>query len=275
MGTSLMGRLFRWVQRPAAVGPIVADAPGAPALASQAADNESLLVQSDALWGEGFRWPGGEAELMRLAAPLGLSPAHSLLFLGAGAGGPVRAFASTLGVWVPGSEADPALAAIARRRLQRAGAQLAKRAKIESWSPAAPAFPARGFHHALLLDVLAAGDPVATLGAAIQAVKPGGQMVIVQTLSGPRGEALGASVPRILEAHGCDLRIVEDESARHARLVLQGWRSQVRQMRGTRPSPAEAARLVEEAARWLYRTRDIRDGRCRVMRWVAIVPQLN
>lgn len=270
-----MGRLFRWTQRPAAAVAAVDAAPEPAATAPAAPDGEQRLTQSDALWGDGFQWPGGEAEVMRLAAPLGLSAAHSLLFVGAGGGGPARAIASTLGVWVTGYEADPALVAIARRRVQRAGVPLAKRAKIEPWDPAAPAFPARGFHHALLLDVLATGDPVATLAAAIQAVKPGGQVVIVQTLAGSRGDALGDSIPRILDAHGCDLRITEDESERHARLVLQGWRTMLRQMRGTRPSPGEAAMLVEEAARWLYRTRDIRSGRCRVTRWVAITPQLN
>lgn len=273
MATSVMGRLFRWIQRPPAEAGLAADVV-APTAAPPAA-GEQHLTQADALWGEGFLWPGGEAEVMRLAAPLGLSPAHSLLFVGAGGGGPARAIASTLGVWVSGYEADPTLFAIARRRLQRAGTPLAKRAKIEPWDPASPAFPARGFHHAILLDVLSDGDPVTTLAAAIQAVKPGGQVLIVQTLAGSRGDALAASVPKILEAHGCDLRIIQDESSRHARLVLHGWHSVLRQIRGTRPSPGEAAHLVEEAARWLYRLRDIREGRCRVIRWVAIVPQLN
>jgi hypothetical protein len=55
---------------------------------------------AEALWGEGFLFPGGEAETLRLAKPLGLSEASSLLLLGAGTGGPARSIATALGVWV-------------------------------------------------------------------------------------------------------------------------------------------------------------------------------
>ncbi len=275
MGTSLMGRLFKWVQRPLADAAVAVADIGVETPAGPKVNDEQRLAVSDVLWGEGFLWPGGEAEIMRLVAPLGLSAAHSLLFVGCGAGGPARVISGSLGVWVSGFEADGKLAAIATRRLQRCGIPLAKRATIGTWRPEAAAFPARGFHHGVLLDVLDSGDPVTILAAAIQAVKPGGQVIVVQTLAGTRGDALGRTIPQILEAHGCDVRIVEDESARHARLVLQGWRAMLRQIRGERPGAAEAASLVEEAARWLYRLRDIREGRLRVVRWVAIAPRVN
>lgn len=268
MGSSLMGRLLRWVRPPDAPAP-VADV--ARPVDGIAVANDPGFAESDALWGEGFLWPGGEAEIMRLAAPLGLSAAHSLLLAGRGAGGPARAIAGNLGVWVSAYELDPALVEVARRRIQRAGASLAKRAKLEAWAPAL-GLPARGFHHAMLLDVLEAGDPVAMLAATLPAVKPGGQVVIVQSLDGARGDALGRTIEAVLAAHGCDTRIVENESNHHARLVLAAWRGMVRRMHANRPPPAEAARLVEEAARWLYRLRDIREGRMRVMRWVAITP---
>ena len=64
---------------------------------------------------------------------------------------------------------------------------------------------------------------------------------------------------------------MENESSRHARHVLLGWKTMVRGLRGRRPAPAEAAALVNEAAYWLYRLRGIRDGGLRVMRWGVIV----
>ena len=70
---------------------------------------------------------------------------------------------------------------------------------------------------------------------------------------------------------GCDLRVVEDETGRHARQVLQGWKLLVRQLRGARPAPAQAAALVAEAEYWLLRLRRIREGRLKLMRWSAIV----
>ena len=45
---------------------------------------------AEALWGEGFLFPGGGAEVLRLAKPLGLTAASSLLLIGAGSGGPPR-----------------------------------------------------------------------------------------------------------------------------------------------------------------------------------------
>jgi hypothetical protein len=65
--------------------------------------------------------------------------------------------------------------------------------------------------------------------------------------------------------------VIEDESPRHAKLVLEAWRILVRDLRDAPPARAEAAALVEEAAVWLLRLRRIREGRLRVMRWHAIL----
>ncbi|HET6196892.1 MAG TPA: phosphoethanolamine methyltransferase, partial [Acetobacteraceae bacterium] len=45
---------------------------------------------AESLWGEGFLFPGGGAEVLRLAKPLGLTEASSLLLVGAGTGGAPR-----------------------------------------------------------------------------------------------------------------------------------------------------------------------------------------
>ena len=86
---------------------------------------------AEALWGEGFLFPGGGAEVLRLAKPLGLTAASSLLLIGAGTGGPPRRIAAEFGVWVTGYEANPHLVALANERSQRAG--LGRRAQVEHW----------------------------------------------------------------------------------------------------------------------------------------------
>jgi hypothetical protein len=139
---------------------------------------------------------------------------------------------------------------------------------VAPWAPAAPEFPARHFHHALLLEVTDPARPEALIEAAAGAIRPGGQIGVVQTVATPGDDA--GIVAALVDA-GCDVRVIEDESARHARLAMQGWKHLVRTLRNARPSPAEAAALVAEAAWWLYRLRAIRDGRTRVMRWGAIV----
>ncbi len=268
MGLSLLDRLMRR-SRPsvsAAVEPDLAvTMPVAPASGTW---SPQRLAQAEGLWGEGFTWPGGADDIKRLLAPCGLSAAHTLLMVGAGAGGPARTLAAELGTWVAGYEADAVLREAAERRVLRAGTALAKRATIAALDVAAPGFTPRGYHHAVLLDVLDRSSAAGLLAAAVQAVKPAGQIIVVQTVRSP---AEDAAIVDTLEREGCDIRVVEDESARHARLVLQGWKLLLRRLRESRPAPQEAAALVQEAAGWLYRLRGIREGRIRVMRWCALV----
>ena len=146
---------------------------------------------ADELWGDGNVLPGGEDEVLRLAAPLGLSAASSVLLLGAAGGGAARAIAGGLGAWVSGHEADPALAAVAAWRLPRAGKVVARRASVAAWNPQAPVFSRRAFHHALALEALRGAPwrpvPVAELLVALAgALRPGGQLVLVDVVATAR-----------------------------------------------------------------------------------------
>ena len=94
--------------------------------------------RAEELWGEGFLAPGGREEILRLAVPLGLSASSSVLLLGAAAGGPPRTLATDLNVWVTCLEQDPVLRELAARRIQRAGAPIAKRATVGEWIPSPP-----------------------------------------------------------------------------------------------------------------------------------------
>jgi SAM-dependent methyltransferase len=245
------------------------------------------IAMAEALWGEGFLLPGGPEEVMRLARPLGVSAAATLLMLGAGLGGPPVAIASKLGAWVSGFESDPALLVRARVRAARAG--LGKRVAIEDWSPERPAFRAGYFHHALAIEPLRGAPPEPVLAAMAQAVKPTGQLVLTELVADasldPIDRALlrwaalegrGAALPsefaitRGLGRLGFEVRVVEDVSARQASLAMSGWRAAIRALSDTRPSRADAAVLVREAEAWLLRLRLIRTGGMRLMRWHAI-----
>ncbi|MGH7040979.1 MAG: methyltransferase domain-containing protein, partial [Acetobacteraceae bacterium] len=127
--------------------------------------------------------PGGAEDVLRLATPLGLSAASSLLLLGCGAGGPARCIATLFGAWVAGYEADPALVAAAATICARAG--LGKRVRIDAWDPIAPAFPVRSCHHVLALDPFRQGAPAPILDALTRALRPGGQMTLLATIAGP------------------------------------------------------------------------------------------
>ncbi len=246
------------------------------------------IAMADALWGEGFQFPGGEAETMRLIKPLGLSAATSLLLLGAGSGGPPCCIASEMGVWVTGYESDPDLLAAASERSLRAG--LSRRAQMVAWDPESPRFERGYFHHGLALEPLRYGLVEPTLAALADALKPGGHLVLLETvadnpldpldpkvaawqrLDGRRLDRLPAeiTITRALGRLGFDVRIVEDISRRHVHQSVVGWREAVRGMAQAKPSHREAAQLIKEAELWLLRIRLFGSRALRLVRWHAI-----
>ncbi len=243
---------------------------------------------AERLWGEGFLFPGGDEEILRLAKPLGLSAASSMLVVGAGAGGPPRRIASEFGVWVTGYEANPRLVELANERSRRAG--LGRRAQVEEWDPDAPKFPRRYFHHGMVIDALRAARPEPLLRAVSLALKPGGQLVLLETVSDlpldpaeplvgswARLDHRGPEVPSelgvtdLLARLGFDVRIVEDVSRRQMHDAVQGWHRAVKSWAEARPPMRQVAVVVREAELWLARFRLMRAGRLRLVRWHAMV----
>jgi cyclopropane fatty-acyl-phospholipid synthase-like methyltransferase len=245
------------------------------------------LGLAEQLWGDGFVMPGGGAEVLRLAVPIGLSEASSLLLLGAGSGGPPRVLASELGVWVSAYESDPALAAIAAHRIQRGTATVAKHATVDAWEPTAPQFSAHSFHHAIAFDAVHESPP-AVLGALREAIQPGGQLVLQELVADGRLDPAESAVadwcrvedrapdlPTVaditaeLQRLHFDVRVSEDQSARHISQVLQGWQVLVQSLEGAHPSHLFAEALVNEAELWARRISLMHAGKIHLVRWHA------
>jgi hypothetical protein len=246
------------------------------------------LATTDSLWGEGYQFPGGEIETLRLAKPLGLSAASSLLLIGAGAGGPPCSVATHLGAWVSGFEADPALAGAAVDRIARKN--LTKRAQVETWDPENPRFREHFYHHGLALEPLRGSNPERTLAAISAALKPNGQLMMLELVADkpldptnplvaawarlerrdPASVPTEASITRILRRLRFDVRVVEDVSERHGHQAMLGWRTAVRTMEDVRPSRGAVMRCVQEAELWLLRLRLFQTGALRLVRWHGI-----
>lgn len=248
----------------------------------------SRIALSNSLWGDGFTCPGGESEILRLARPLGVSAAASLLILGVGSGGPACAVARNLGAWVTGMGHDPSLLAAATGLIARS--KLERKVSLMAWDPQNPNFGAKAHHHCLALEPFLGPRPEAMLDGLARTLKPGGQLVITAlatllplnpadpTVSrwaalehrDPADVPASVAVGRMLGRVGFDVRIAEDISQRHMENALLGWRVMLRGLDNRTPSRAEATHLVREAELWLLRRRLIRDGRLCMMRWHAI-----
>lgn len=239
------------------------------------------------LWGEGFILPGGEEETLRIARPMGLSAASSLLLLGCGPGGASRVIASKLGVWVSGFEADLDLVAAGVALCARSG--LGKRAQVDVWNPDRPNFQHRYFHHAIGLEPMREASPETVLAGISLALRPAGQLTMLELVAPERVTVADRELSRLIELErrtdapvaeatitralgrlGFEIRVAEDVSERHIGQVVRGWKGLVRMLAEQRPDTAEAARLVREGEMWMLRARLLRSGRLRFVRWHAM-----
>lgn len=241
---------------------------------------------ADRLWEAGFALPGGEAEIQRLSGLLPLSPATTLLLLGQDAGGAARTIASQQGAWIAAHPGDALLTGRMVARLKPLG----RRVAIQPWDPAQPAFRARYHHHALALEALrACPDPARLLPAIAAALKPGGQLVLLDIV---RVGEVGAPEPALrrwmeletrpappptrtaleaaLAAAGFHLHVAEDVGPRHCAAALEAWSRLIGGWSGqNRPGAATAAALVAEAEAWLLRQRLLAGGGLGLFRWHA------
>ena len=125
-------------------------------------------------------------------------------------------------------------------------------------------FPLHYYHHGMALEPLRGVRPEPTLAALSLALKPGGQLVLVELVADLKLDAADPmvaawsrldhrppepevpselTVTRVLGRLGFDVRIVEDISRRHMQQSVAGWRD-----RGARPW----RRRVRRCASWRW-----------------------
>lgn len=286
-GRAMLHRL-PWLRRvppidpPPPAAPPEAEARPTPAAAdaSRAAAHAAL---SDQLWDEGFLLPGGAAEVTRLAGLLPLSAETTLLLLGRDAGGGAATIARQRGAYLAAHQHDAATLARMAPHLKPLG----RRAEATSWDPAAPAFRPAFHTHALALEPPNV-SPAALLAAIAAALKPGGELVLLDIVTGPAAPKAAPILDRwltltgrtappsqepaidtALRAAGFTPHVVEDAGPRQAAAIVEGWLRVIETLRAGRPRGQAAAVLVEEAETWFLRHRLLGMGALRLLRWHA------
>ena len=242
---------------------------------------------ADALWTPGFIVPGGAEYVQELVGFCRLTPAETMLEIGAGMGGGTRAIISKFGNYVTGYEPNEALADESRK--QAVVYDIDGKLKIINLPLAEIELKTGYFRAALIRDVLCTiEDKGKFLGEVCQSLKVGTSYLIVTGfiyddstmtaeveawVDGERCPVYPWTVDELkscIESSGVMARIVEDESDRYCSMVTAAWSSYLAELQKTEV-PAELEGLItDEANYWGRRTAALQSGGLRYYRVEAI-----
>jgi cyclopropane fatty-acyl-phospholipid synthase-like methyltransferase len=116
---------------PPAVREVVPEPPPPP-VKLEPWENPAIRVRQ-AIWGEGFRSPGGSAFALELVKPFAINNSMSILDFGCGAGGPARTIAKEFDVWITGIERDRDLVDLGKLLSTKAGME--RKAEVIAYDP--------------------------------------------------------------------------------------------------------------------------------------------
>lgn len=244
---------------------------------------------AEQLWGESFCSPGGVDFILELLKPLALSPALTLLELGARLGGATRAIAQSYGTWVSAYEANADLAAAAMERSARKGVE--KKASIEAYDPE-NFKPGKRYDRVFAKEAFfCVKNKDALMHALADGMKPLGQILFtdfVLVSDDASGRALDvwraheptAPAPWSVERYvwslsedlGLDLRVHEDMTEKYMALIVAGWVPVVEAMKRQGADKAAMMPMLMEVELWARRYAALASGALRVYRFFAIKP---
>ncbi|HTS93626.1 MAG TPA: methyltransferase domain-containing protein [Stellaceae bacterium] len=279
----LVARLRTWCGLGAAAGE-------EPLLLTDRIPGEDEIVPLDRLtiaqwlWGAGFHVPGDASLVLELVKPFAPNPAMSMLDVSAGLGGGARAVAGAFGTYVTGLECDPGLA---RRGMEMSIAQgMQKRASVEAYDPETVELKAGAFDCILgRLATHAVRDKERFLRVLYASLKTRGQLLVTDFVLEPKGgdrpelAVWARAQPRrpelwsfqqymdCLAGLGFEIRINEETTERHHRLIVSGW-SQLLQTVDLKVMPRKhLAAILDEAELWVQTLAAIECGALRTYRF--------
>lgn len=301
---SVRARLKAWwdgtdpvaAPEPATPAPTMATAPRAKAPHGGAAPSAKpklrlppeKLETLGLLWGEGFREPLDKNYVPDLVKPFALNEKMTVIDLGAGLGGGVRAVAERYKVWVKGMEPDAEYAAAAMQLSIKTG--MKSRAPVIHYDIDKLALPEQRCNCIYAMETFHRARNKRGLFTAIaKGLTDNGQVLFTDFVLTRRG----AAAPEIqawlaaeefashlwsaeetaaqLKALGFDTRIDEDMTAKYRRLGLLGWKECLERLSGRRPPRPMLLQLLADAELWVRRLRAMDGGALQVRRYHALM----
>ncbi len=240
------------------------------------------LQLAEWLWGAGFVHPDSAAEALDLVRPFNLERNSRLLEISAGLGGAAVAVSSKFGCRITGLERDPEMV---RRSAKTVSRSPDVSMKLLGGGPYK--FPEPRSDHVYgrfaLHDMPDREKFLDGLGGAM---KPGGHLALVEYIpaqpNSPHLKAWATRLKRpsdpwtidkwrqVLGSLGFDLRIEEDISEPHRKMILSGWAQLLGSNRLAGRKKRQLSPLVDEAERWMLEAAAIESGALRVNRLYAI-----
>ena len=243
------------------------------------------LVQE--VWGIGLVGPGGEEAILSLVKPFGLTPAMSLLELGAGLGGAARVMADHFGVWVTGLEAETHLAEAGMELSNMAG--LGKKAPVNSFDPEHFELQPKTYDCVFSKEFLFTVEDKDRLFRMVDlALKDRGQLLFTDfVLAEPKRKTDGldhwsASEPvtphpwamedyvKALTHYKLDIRITEDITKETGKQITECWSNYMARVDQASLDSEAGSVLVDEVELWTRRVKLMKAGDLKVCRILGV-----
>lgn len=281
--------------RPKAAPPAAAPRPAPQAAAERAAPVARYVPGTwpverrdvlEDVWGKGCLQPGTPDDVASLMNVCALSPAKTMLCVGAGIGGPARHLVHKFGVWLVGLERDDSLVAEANR--QALVEDVDKKALFYAADYETLALKPSGYDAILCRNVLSTVvNREGMIEQFAEALKPSGHLVAVDFVVGEtkgseailkrlfegetpklhpmRAQQLAAS----LKQRNFLIHVAKDITDEVMPRILEGWARFAQALKPGVTPRFTAEIILEEAAKWETRMQALQNGALRVYRFHA------
>lgn len=248
-------------------------------------ENPAIRVRH-AIWGEGFRGPGGVPFTLELVKPFAINSSMSILDFGCGAGGAARAIAREFDVWITGIERDRDQVELGKLLSTKAG--LERRAEIIAYDPDNFVSRSGGFDCILTVETLFRFEAREVILARLEnCLKTRGQLTVCDYVRADHAApdaplisaALGADTPALwtkaeyekrFSELKFDLRVSEDITEKFRLMALIALDQVTKEREGKSVIRTFPNEFMAEATDWARKLDAIEAGLLKVFRFYGI-----